>query len=183
MIWLTGDNLVFQLANGESVPFSPEMISVELVGDSVGKFEPDIIQHAAAAVFHHFKKDLNRETVTVGEFTVALEQALRGLGLQVVSNEPAAPTVTPHDLAQMAVESGTGGELHFYPRLRAALKTQLGTPAKQIHFRGLRPCVKRLTGARRWSPRCDYVRDQIVDFLRHCLTAESLKSDCSLVVE
>jgi len=43
--------------------------------------------------------------------------------------------------------------------------------------------VKRLAGARRWSPRCEQIEDQIVDFLRGCLTAEPEQNKCALVVE
>jgi hypothetical protein len=182
MIWLSGDSLVFQLANGENVPFSSEMISVELMGESAGKFEPEVIRHAAAAVFHHFKADLKKESVTIGEFTQALEQALRGLGLQVIAAEE-APEPLPGDLSRLVSECGSGGELHFYPRLRAALRVQLDNSSSRVHFRGLRPCVKRLAGARRWSPRCDTLSDQIVTFLRECLSADSRRSECSLVVE
>lgn len=182
MIWLAGDCLVFQLANGESVPFSPEMISVELMGETEGKFEPEVIRHAAAAVFHHFKNDLKRESVTIGEFTQALEQALRGLGLQILSTQE-QPVVPRGDLARLARESGPGGELHFYPLLRAALRVQLGESARRVHFRGLRPCVKQLAGARRWSPRCDSLSEQIVTFLRQCLSVESARAECSLLVE
>lgn len=182
MIWLAGDCLVFQLANGEKIPFSSEMISVELVGESTGQLEPDIIRNAAAAVFHHFKEDLHRETVTIGEFTEALERALRGLGLQVLTTEE-TPRPLPGDLARLADESGPGGELLFYPRLRAALRVQLSQSTRLVHFRGLRGCVKHLTGARRWGPRCDSLRDQIIDYLRNCLSLEASEKDCSLVVE
>lgn len=182
MIWLAGDCLVFQLANGEKVPFSSGMISVELIGESVGKFEPEVIRHAAAAVFHHFKEDLQRDTVTVGEFTQALEKALRGLGLQVMAGQE-PPRHLPGDLAWLANESGLGGELHFYPRLREALRGQLNQSTRLVHFHGLRPCVKQLAGARRWSPRCESLRDQILEYLRHCLSAEIKEQGCSLVVE
>jgi hypothetical protein len=40
-----------------------------------------MLRHAAASVFHYFKVELERETVTVGEFAGALEKVLRGLGL------------------------------------------------------------------------------------------------------
>ena len=182
MIWLAGDCLVFQLANGDKIPFSSEMISVELMGESSGKFEPEVIRQAAAAVFHHFKEDLHRDTVTIGEFTQALEKALRGLGLRVVATEE-TPKPSPGDLVRLASESGPGGELHFYPRLRAALRGQLSQSSRLVHFRGLRPCVKQLAGAQRWSPRCDSLRDQIVEYLRHCLCVESAEQGCSLVVE
>ena len=88
MISLSQDCLLFELASGESIPFSSEMISIELMGDAATKFDPELIQHAAASVFHYFRNDLARETVTVGEFAEALEKVLHGLGVYV------EPTVT-----------------------------------------------------------------------------------------
>ena len=83
MIALMSDCLLFQLTNGESVPCSAEMISVELVGDAAGNFDPEILRHATASVFHYFKHELGRETVTVGEFAGALEKVLRDLGFTI----------------------------------------------------------------------------------------------------
>ncbi|MEI9959786.1 MAG: hypothetical protein WDM76_01265 [Limisphaerales bacterium] len=60
MIALSSECLLFQLNNGESVPCSPEMISIELVGDSDGSLDPEMLRHAAASVFHYFKKELHR---------------------------------------------------------------------------------------------------------------------------
>jgi hypothetical protein len=52
-----------------------------------------------------------------------------------------------------------------------------------VRFHGLRRCVKRLAGARRWSRRCDRLQAQIVAYLRGCLTAETAQNECALVVE
>jgi hypothetical protein len=52
-----------------------------------------------------------------------------------------------------------------------------------VRFRGLRGCVKQLAGARRWSHRCERLQDQIVEYLRGCLTAEPEQNECALVVE
>jgi hypothetical protein len=43
--------------------------------------------------------------------------------------------------------------------------------------------VKQIAGARRWSQRCERLQDQIVEFLRQCMTSETEKSGCALVVE
>ena len=185
MIALQSDCLIFQLNNGESVPCSPEMISVELIGDSGGHLDPEVLHHAAASVFHYFKKDLNRETVTVGEFAGALEKVLRNLGLTLHADEFAArsPETIETDLGLFAHQSGDSLELFFFPRLRDALRSQLRQSPRVVRFRGLRGCVKQLAGARRWSPRCQQIQDQIVEFLRSCLTAESEPGECALVVK
>ena len=75
MIALHNDCLLFQLASGESVPCSAEMISVEVIGDDHW-IEPDLLRHAAASVFHYFKKELARETVTPSRLFAAWAKAV-----------------------------------------------------------------------------------------------------------
>lgn len=185
MIALQSDCLLFQLANGESVPCSAEMITFEITGNSGGLLEPEMLHHAAASVFHYFKSELRRETVTVGEFAVALEKVLRGFGFVIRAGgiEPQTPATVATDLGRLARESADSLELFFFPRLRSELRTQLRLSPGVVRFRGLRGCVKQLAGARRWSHRCEKLQDQIVEYLRGCLTAEPEKSECALVVE
>lgn len=184
MIALNSDCLLFQLANGESVPCSAEMITVEIAGGAEGLLDPEMLRHAAASVFHYFKTELCRETVTVGEFSLALEKVLSGLGYAIRS----APTnqaqpIIETDLALIANESADSLELFFFPRLRVELRNRLQQSPRVLRFRGLRGCVKQLAGARRWSNRCERLQDQIVEYLRQCMNSDTKKSDCALVVE
>jgi hypothetical protein len=185
MIALSSDCLVFETLNGESIPFSAEMISVELSGESTGIFDPEFVKHAATAVFHYFKHDLGRMSVTVGEFAGALEKVLRGFGISPVTQEKTSnePHVMKSDLCQLARESGKGCELFFFPRLRDEMRQHLQQSPQIVHFRGLRGCVKQLTGAKRWSARCQTLHNQIVDFLRNCLSNEVTPANCTLLVE
>ena len=182
---LQSDCLLFQLTSGESVPCSAEMISVEIVGGQDELLDPEIMRHAAASVFHYFKKELHRESVTVGEFAVALEKVLRQLGftLQDDALAAAARETIESDLRVIACQSAGSLELFFFPALRHELKTQLSQSPKVLRFRGLRGCVKQLTGARRWTSRCDQLQEQIVGFLRECLSADRDQTECSLVVD
>ena len=182
MIALQSDCLLFQLASGESIPCSPEMISVELVGDSGGRLDPEMLRHAAASVFHYFKNDLERETVTVGEFAGALEKVLRNLGLTLYAGK-ARRDILESDLNLLAGESNSEMELYFFPRLRDELRLQLRHSPRMLRFHGLRRCVKQLTRSRRWSGRCEKLQEQIVEYLRLCLTAETGKNECALLVE
>lgn len=185
MIALANDCLLFQTSSGHSIPFSVEMISLELSGDGFDLFDPEFLKDAASAVFHYFKNDLGRMTVTVGEFAGALEKVLRGFCLQPepVEQNTAAGRIIRSDLRQLACESGKGCELFFFPRLRDELRQQLTRSPELVHFGGLRSCVKQLTGARRWSRRCQTLRDQIVEFLRNCFETEASPNHCALLVE
>jgi hypothetical protein len=185
MIALHSDCLLFQLANGDSVPCSAEMICVEVVSSSQSMIDPEMLRHAAASVFYYFKTELARETVTVGEFAAALEKVLRTLGLTIrtAEPEPEARKISTADLRLLAREPAESLELFFYPRLRQELRRRLSQSPRVLRFRGLRGCVKQLAGARRWSLRCEKMQEQIVEYLRGCLTAEPEPGDCALVVE
>jgi hypothetical protein len=185
MIALRTGCLFFQLANGESIPCLPEMISVELLGDSASALDPETLRHAAASVFHYFKVELERHTVTVGEFAQALEKVLRNLGLSVAGEtiETRPRKIFEADLGLIAGESNENLELLFFPRLRDELRVRLHQSPAVLRFRGLRVCVKQLTGARRWGMRCEKMQEQIVEYLRGCLTAEPNQNECALVVE
>jgi hypothetical protein len=184
MIALRTDCLLFQLTNGESVPCSAGMIAIEIVGEDCGQLDPEMLRHAAASVFHYFKVELERETVTVGEFSLAIEKVLHHLGYAIHSGDDArARDISESDLGLIARESSDSLELFFFPRLRAELRVKLQQSPRVVRFRGLRGCVKQIAGARRWSNRCEQLQDQIVAFLRECLTSETDPRGCALVVE
>jgi len=182
MIALAQSCLLFRLENGESLPFTADMIAVEMIDDHGSRFDREFVLHAAKAVFHYFQWDLARESVTVPEFANALEKVLHGFS-------PAASVIAPtralqeSDLRQLAVESGKGCELFFFARLRRELQLQLERTPELVRFTGLRGCVKQLVGARRWDLRCRKLQAQIVTFLRECLSAERQISKCALMIK
>ncbi len=184
MITLASDCMLFQMTNGESVPFSADMISVELAGDTGGFFDQEFVTHAAKAVFHYFRAELGRQLVTVAEFAEAMEKVLGGFAEpQPACSTAKLPAVLESDLSRLAREFGQGCELIFFPRLRHELRQQLRQAPKVLRFCGLRDCVKELVGAQRWSLRCQGLEDQIVRFLRECLSTEAGSAEFAMVVE
>ncbi len=184
MITLAKDCLLFQLTNGEIVPFSSEMISVELIGETARWFDPETASHAAKAVFHYFKNELGRQSVTADEFAGAMEKVLRGFKPGGISSPVGEEKrIIQSDLCRLAHESGEGCELLFFPNLRSELRQHLHQSPRVLHFRGLRGCVKEIAGARRWTQRCRELEERIVVFLRECALAEPGHSEFALVVE
>ena len=183
MIQLKADCLIFQTASGEQIPCSAELVTIELIGEAAKSLDPDIVRNASAAVLHYFKNELGRNFVSVGEFSQALEGVLRGFGLTVMPPEKKSQIrVVESDLRELACASGKGFELFFFVHLREEIRQRLNQSPQLIRFRGLRGCVKQIVGARRWSGRCQLLNDQIVDYLRTCLTVEPRKEDCALMV-
>lgn len=182
MITLAEGCLLFELQSGESIPYSPDMLTVELMGDTSQWFDTDFVKQAAKAIFHYFRHDLRRESITVGEFAEALEKVLSGF--KQTPEEPSdIPGVRESDLHRLACESGDGCELFFFPRLRDELRQQLQSNPRMVRFHGLRDCVKQLARAQRWTVRCQNLEEQVVGFLRQCLSTEAGQSEFAMVVE
>lgn len=185
MTHLRPDYLVFKISTGESIPCSAETVTVELMGDAVQFLDQQLIKDAAESVLYYFKTELKRTCVSVAEFSRALEKVLRGFGLEVRADGPSdeQEQVVYGDLAQLAVECGPGCELIFFPRLRQELRDKLSQSPRVLRFDGLRRCVKNLTGAKRWSLRCQALSDQIVEYMRGCLSERRGMTACALVVQ
>ena len=184
MIQLHPDCLMFKMPGGESIPCSADLIAVNLLGEAADLLDPELVQNAARAVLHFFKVEQGKMFVSVQEFSRTLATVLRGFGISVNSTEAAPPPrrISESDLGELAGESGKAFELAFFPRLRDELRQQLNRSPQIVRFNGLRGCVKQLAGARRWTGRCQYLNDQIVDYLRHCLSNDPGAKNCSLMV-
>lgn len=188
MILLRPDCLVFKTAAGDQIPCSAQDVTIELMGDSAQWLDKEIIENAAAAVLHYFRVEKEQDSVSVAEFTETLERVLKGFGLDVKSGATTSsapgepPRIVEADLRRLAEESGVCSELCFFPRLRDELRRELNGAPVVFRFRGLRGCVKWLAGAKRWSTQCQALNDQIVDYLRTCLSSEQTGTGCSLVV-
>jgi hypothetical protein len=175
MIEFHSGTLVFRTSGGEKIPCLAEEVTVELVGGTASVLDPHLVRQASSAVLHYFKVELGRTEVTVGEFVEALTTVLRGFGLQVADPEPDSDSepLRETDLRHLARRAGKGFELIFFAELQSTLRKRLAQTPGEIRFRGLRGCVKELTGAQRWGRRCDDLSDQIVDYLRRALTSLS----------
>lgn len=184
MIHLRSDCLVFEMSNGDKIPCSAASVTVELMGAAAEMVDREMVQNAAAAVLYYFQNDLHRTTVTVSEFSEALESALRGLGLNVScdTSHKATERAVNADLFRLATESGKAFELGFFTRLREEVRKELNQAPQLIRFSGLRRCVKQLAGARRWSPRCEQLSDHIVEYLRGCVSSENPEKPCGMLV-
>jgi len=184
MIALGQNFLVFRLASGESLPLSAEMVSADIMASTPSSFDSEFVNNAASAVFYYYKEELGRQTVTLGEFAQTLEKVLKGFEpANSADSVKRESQVQESDLCRLADESGGGCELFFFPRLRDELRHQLKESPRVLRFRGLRRCVKRLAGARRWSTRCQSLQDRIVEYLRECVSVENRDRELALVVE
>jgi hypothetical protein len=184
MIRLRPDCLAFKSPDGEAAVHAVHEFILELGGAGGAALDPAVLEHAAQAVLHYFKVEKEQSSVTMEEFAEALERALGAAGVQAKArpSAPGAPRAQALDLGTLAGGAMPEGEMFFFTRLRAEMRLRLSAGPDVIQFHGLRGCVMRLAGAKRWGARCQSLCDEIVGFLRECLTAEHQGARCALVV-
>lgn len=181
MIALAADCILLRRSSGELEPLNAQAISIEIVSDGQPPFDEDFIKEASTAVLHYFKKEEGRDSVTLGEFAEALEKVLLGFSQETQkASSKGATRIVDADLQGLVTDAAV--ELTFFSQLRTELRTHLQLAPQVLRFHGLRQCVLRLAGARRWTSRCENLRGQIVSYLRECLAAEA-QSACALLVE
>src|SRR5207237_812634 len=76
MILLRPDCLVFETCTGESIPCSATGVTIEFLGEAGYRLDKELIKNAATTMLHYFKEELKRTSVSVTEFSVALDPAL-----------------------------------------------------------------------------------------------------------
>ena len=185
MIQLHSDYLVFKTANGNSVPCSAEMVVFELMGDSAKHIDEELIHNATAAVLHYFKTDLRRNIVSVEEFTEAVAEVLRGFGIKVTLQEEIherTARISVADLFALVDECGPMRELTFFPQLRLTVQACIEANADVVHLKSLKTCVKVLAGAKHWCPRCEPVRDRLLEFVHSCCLSDKKDAEVSLMI-
>ena len=182
MIALAADCILLRQPNGESHPAHHGTVAIEVVTEGESPFDEAFVKEASAAVLHYFKQEQGRDSVTLGEFAGALEKVLQGFKYPVAASDGGS-LVLESDLQKLATDSGEAFELTFFPRLRDEIRAGLQKSPQMLRFRRLRNCVMQLAGARRWSIRCEQLQEQIIEFLRNCLSAEPHPGSCTLIVE
>lgn len=181
MIQLHPDYLIFETSTGDHIPCSAETVTIELIGEAAKQLDPALVKEAAAAVVHFFKHEKGRESVSVAEFSDALEKVLCEFGYSVSTGSCTTSNVVETDLETLAAQDEDGFELGFFLKLREEFKVQSRKSPDILAFKGLKMCVKKLAGTKRWCSKCEKLSDQIVEFLRECLAVEQ-GSTKSLVV-
>jgi hypothetical protein len=181
---LPSPSLVFRVSADGLIPCAAQAVTIKVAGEAADLLDTELVRNAAAAVLHYFRQDLKRDAVSPAEFSAALDLVLRGFGLTHLRAENAtgseAAGMVETDLRTLV---GDGLELLFFQRLREELRRQLAPRPGVVSFHSLRPCVMQLTGARRWSPRCQSLNDRIVDYLRNSLRTDGASRPCRLVVQ
>lgn len=173
-----------ELEDGKALPYSVELLTVEMLGEKASWMDPEILQNICEAVMLYLRDELGKGSVPFHEFAHVLEEVMRGFGFEVSAPKAPQPTqpVRKTDLSDWLGRQELGFDLMLYQRLREELSERLlEEPNGVLWIHGTHNCVKAHLGARRWSRKCQQLHDQLVAFIRECFDREA-NTGSSLIV-
>ena len=160
MIQLRDDIIWVRGADDRLTPFDGGRLAASIQranGDQL------LAESISAAIYRYVCDGKTAESVRASEITDLVCAALTLFGL----TDDADAYRQRRRYAEIRLDQLLGGEafeLGFYRQLDSELRALTG-PA-QLSLRGLRACVMRLRGARRWGESCRALADDIVSFVR-----------------
>lgn len=165
MIQLLPGCMIMQTESGDTRLCTIEAAIMESRPDLVE--DSELAEDIAAVLSQYFAQELKKSTVTYTDFTVALRIICQFLKLpEPGSSAEPSPEESTIDLLALAQETGTGFEILFFQLLRGAVDEQVQQEIPRVVINRSREAVIALLGAKKWSPRCERFRDQIVNFVR-----------------
>ncbi len=167
MISLPQQLPMIQIGPGQVAACDPDWLQTTLRGTARSANVPDFFADDIVRGVVYFLRNSYRGTVIAVETLFdKIRASLNDVGLNEMSAKLATtPPPISISLTDIARRAGSGYELMFYQILARRFQTAADRGIEHLYCYGLRKCVKHLTGAKNWSPRCERLRREIEDFL------------------
>ncbi|MDZ4816098.1 MAG: hypothetical protein SGI71_07510 [Verrucomicrobiota bacterium] len=125
-------------------------------------------QHAeevSKAVMSYLELQFDRTFVTVAELNALVISVLRAINCQDIAGhfQFTNKQITIY-LQELPAEPGF--ELALFQYLRTTVIKAVDSDVDNIYLRGLKDCVKKMCGLKKWRKSCHSLHDEIVDYLR-----------------
>lgn len=173
------DNLpLVQFASGEAIAFEREWLVRSLLHAAQKAGYPQwwLATHVTESVATYLFLNFEATVIALPQLTVAVKSVLQVIGYAEVADHfvPEPPPVKI-SLTEIARDAGTGYELAFFEMLGRAMQQLISADAAYFELFGLERCVKQLRAKKVWSRDCDYLRAEIVSFVREQISGARIE--------
>lgn len=151
--------------DGRLTPFDTDRLtqSIQLACEFAGHHDLLLAESVAAAVCMYACECERGRAMEAGEIARIVCDVLTML----TCDDIARAYVSRREWTEIRLDQIAGFELEFYRQLDTALRAASGAEEMaMVQLRGLRACVMRLRGARRWGDGCRAMAEDILDFIR-----------------
>ncbi|MBL9155091.1 MAG: hypothetical protein JNK37_21595 [Verrucomicrobiales bacterium] len=169
MIALPADMPLIRISRENLALCEPQWLRDMLKAAAKAADVPDwLADDVCKGIESYLKNHYPGTVIDLPDLFVRIKRTLGQLGLGDFAaqvNEAAPPVrISLPDLARRA---GPGFELLFFELLKNRFREAADGGARRLICYGLRPCVKQLATATKWTVRCGRLETEIMAFLAH----------------
>lgn len=142
-----------------------------------------LTDHVTESIAFYLRLRTDESVVAFSQLAETVQYVLRVIGYkEIVPHFAPAPPPISISLIDVAHQAGTGYELAFFDLLEKRINALIDTRVDNLQLCSLAACVKHLRGVKTWTRACDFLREEIVCFVRDKLTSTTApeRLDCSL---
>jgi hypothetical protein len=100
-----------------------------------------------------------------------IDKTLHALGLDhVAAKVDRTPPPVRISLLELARRAGNGFELAFFQLLEEQVDSATSGGVRRLECHGLERCVRHLAASKKWTQRCDHLRNEITEYLEQAST-------------
>jgi hypothetical protein len=169
MIRLLEDIAWVKFEDGRLAPFDEHRLarSIQRVAEGVGDADWWLAESIAAAVHMYAVRTRSDGIIPSAEIAEIVRAVLSTLGYEKISLAYGqGPNRVAIQLHELMSRTNAAFELEFFQRLDRALGVAASGRLSVMEVNGLRTCVMRLRGARRWTAGCRRLAEEIVTHVR-----------------
>jgi hypothetical protein len=142
-----------------------------------------LTDHVTESIAFYLRLRTDESVVAFSQLSQTVRYVLKVIGYKEIIPHftPSPPPITIA-LIDIAKEAGTAYELAFFDLLEKRIDSLLDTGVEHLRLCSLHSCVKQLAGVKVWTRSCDFVRSEIVCFVRNKLMIASAtrRVQCSI---
>ncbi|MEM9479179.1 MAG: hypothetical protein AAGA58_05885 [Verrucomicrobiota bacterium] len=179
MIALPNQLPLLQFGDHEVVQYEHRWLkdSITEAAQKAGHNDWCFANEIAQAVIEYLRERFHGSVITIDDLYEKIERVLSHLGWRDIACElEAAPPPLRISLYEIACSAENGYELQFFESLKRRLRNTTSAAPRQIVVCDMKKAVKHLCGVQRWTNRCDYLRHEIVTFVRREICDNMRKS-------
>jgi len=168
MICIVGNRPVLQVGRQQVTGYGTGWIRDGIIRGAKAASRDDFpfIDDLLKGILHYLENKCSLRVLTIEELHTRVRRMLERIGCEAIAQKLplTAPPITI-SLYRAAREAGNGFELAFFNQLQSEIEDLKTHGVAELHFTDIRECVLYLKNLTRWTPACETLKNEIINYL------------------
>lgn len=178
MISLPSELPYIRVGSCSLVLCEPEWLSTTLHRAANGTDVPEwIVSDISRGVENFLANHYKGTYIDSEDLFTRIAKTLSSMGLaHIAARIDRTPPPVRISMSELARRAGSGYELLFFQLLSDSIHSAVASGPQRVELHGMKSGIRRLMGARRWSERCELLREELNEYILEIKTEISTEN-------